>query len=204
MKILLAEDDPLSLRVLLAMLAPLRAETLVATDGQAAWELVEAHDPSLLLLDWAMPGLTGIELCRRIRQRHSARRPYIVLVTGRGATADVVSAFAAGADDFITKPYDSEQMRARIRAAMRIIYRDQHLVRETEFLQAALTHIRDLPELLSICACCKRIRVDDDGAWEPIERYVTEHVGLRFSHGICPACSGTMEPVTSGGGSGRG
>ena len=186
MKLLVAEDDPLSRRMLASAVQSTTVEVLVASDGIEAVRLVEEHAPPVILLDWQMPLLDGLSVCRIIRERASAFRPHIIMVTCRDSTDDVVAAFAAGADDYVTKPYDLAQLRARVWAGIRLALRDEAFVHERSRLKTALAQLHSLPDVVPICASCKRVRAE--GEWYPIDQFVSRHAGVHFSHGLCPEC----------------
>ncbi len=190
MRLLVADDDPIARRLLAAALAGASVEVLTAADGREALGMVETHAPAVILLDWLMPGLDGLAVCRAIRDRYSASRPHIIMVTSRDSTDDVVAAFAGGADDYVTKPYDLDQLRARVWAGMRLAMRDESFVHDRRMLQTALSRLHSLPEVVTICASCKRVR--DGGEWHPVEQFVSDHSGVHFSHGLCPACVRTF------------
>ena len=113
MKVLIAEDDPIASRLMRAVLADCELEVIVAADGDEAVEMIERENPALILLDWSLPGRTGLEVCQHVRQRNQRERPYIVMVTCRDEDDDVVTAFAAGADDYVRKPIHPRQLLAR-------------------------------------------------------------------------------------------
>src|SRR5260221_9986880 len=116
MRILLAEDDLLSLRRLQATLIGWGYDVAAATDGAEALRLLQAKDaPRLMILDWMMPGLDGLEVCREVRAMPLAVPAYILLLTARGGKEDIVEGLDAGADDYLTKPFDLEELRARLR-----------------------------------------------------------------------------------------
>ena len=143
MKVLIAEDDPIASRLMRAVLADCELEVIVAADGDEAVELIERENPALILLDWVLPGRTGLEVCQHVRQRNQKERPYIVMVTCRDADDDVVTAFAAGADDHVRKPIHPRQLLARVQAGMRLVLREHALVQEHAALQTALASLRD-------------------------------------------------------------
>ncbi len=121
MRILVADDSPIFREVLQRMLESWGHDVTVARDGQEAWVLLQAEDaPSLAILDWLMPGLDGIELCRRIG-RNLGRPVYTIILTAKSEPADLLTAMEAGADDYVTKPLNSAQLRLRLRAACRIM-----------------------------------------------------------------------------------
>jgi two-component system cell cycle response regulator len=122
MKILIADDDLSSRTILEAVLKKWGYQPVVTTDGSAAWEILQSEDaPSLLALDWNMPGMTGLEICRRVRERRTSKPPYIILVTARGEKTDIVEGLEAGANDYVSKPYDNDELRARIRVGQRMV-----------------------------------------------------------------------------------
>jgi phosphoserine phosphatase RsbU/P len=174
MRILIADDDRMSTMMLSRTLEEWGFEVVVVHDGSAAWErIIGDEPPSLAIVDWMMPGLDGIELCRRIRATPRNSPLYVILLTARSSRPDLVAGLEAGADDYLTKPFDPDELRARI-----------HVGQRTLELMANITRLN---ALLPICSYCKRIRGDQD-YWEQVESYITEHTGVLFSHGICPSC----------------
>lgn len=128
MKVLVAEDDPISRRVLQAMLGDWGYEVVTATDGNEAWAILERDDaPTIAIVDWVMPGTDGIELCRRIRRRSDERYVYVLMLTSRHETRHVVEAMEAGADDYVSKPFDEKELRVRVGAAQRLVALQQAL-----------------------------------------------------------------------------
>ena len=122
MRVLIAEDDFTSRSILTAILGRWSNEVVSAADGDEAWAAVQKPDaPQIVLLDWMMPGMTGPELCRRVRGRKAAEPLYIILLTSKGDRQDIIEGLEAGADDYITKPYDNEELRARINVGRRIL-----------------------------------------------------------------------------------
>jgi DNA-binding response OmpR family regulator len=188
MKALIADDDRGTVAVLSRSLARWGIETVVAHDGGMAWDLLHA-DPSvsLAIVDWMMPTLVGPDLCRRIREHPVHSRMYVLLLTARDSRADLVAGLDAGADDYLVKPVDAEELRARVQVGLRILSLQTELAGQVEELQEALTKVKQLKGLLPICSYCKRVR-SDEHYWQQLESYVTEHSGAEFSHGICPTC----------------
>lgn len=122
MKILIAEDDLTSRAMLSAVLKKWDCVPVTANDGMQAWDILQQPDaPRLLILDWVMPELDGLSLCRRVREHNTSDPPYVILLTGKGETNDIVEALDAGANDYITKPYDNAELRARIGVGMRML-----------------------------------------------------------------------------------
>jgi phosphoserine phosphatase RsbU/P len=188
MRILIAEDDLVSRKMLEATLARWGYEVIITGDGQAAWEALQKPDaPGIAILDWMMPGLDGVDVCRRVRARTTGDPVYILLLTAKGNKADIVSGLEAGADDYIVKPFDREELRARLQAGIRIVTLQEALALRVRELEEALGRVRTLQGLLPICSYCKRVRNDGD-YWQQVESYVSDHSDARFSHGICPDC----------------
>jgi DNA-binding response OmpR family regulator len=189
MRVLLAEDEPVSRRLLEATLARFGYEVVTVTDGIQAWqELNGANPPSLAVLDWSMPGLDGPEVCRRIRAREGAHGyTYMLLVTARAAKQDVVEGLSAGADDFISKPVDQAELRARLRVGERIVNLEQDLSLKVRDLQVAAEHVKELQGMIPICMHCKRIR-NQEQLWEKVETYIETRSGAKFSHALCAEC----------------
>jgi sigma-B regulation protein RsbU (phosphoserine phosphatase) len=174
MRILIADDDRMSTLMLSRSLEHWGYEVSVVHDGASAWEqIIGDAPPALAIVDWMMPGLDGLELCRRIRGGTLESPVYVILLTSRTSRADLVAGLEAGADDYLTKPFDPDELRARIFVGKRTL--------------ALFANIKRLSGLLPICSYCKRIR-SDQNYWEQVESYITDHSDVHFSHGICPTC----------------
>jgi sigma-B regulation protein RsbU (phosphoserine phosphatase) len=188
MRALVADDDPASAALLRHTLARWGLDVIVAHDGTAALKAVQ-DDPTigLAVLDWSMPGLDGPEVCRRIRADPARAHLHLLLLTAREGRADVISGLDAGADDYLSKPFDPEVLRARIDVGLRVLKLKERLAERVAELEAALSKVKQLRGLLPICSYCKHVRTDGD-YWEQVEQYVSEHSELQFSHGICPTC----------------
>ena len=188
MRILVAEDDRVSRRLLESHLLKWGHEVVVVEDGGQALAALQRDDaPELAILDWMMPGMDGVEICRRIRAGGSSRPLHIILLTARIGREDLVEGLEAGADDYVAKPFDPPELRARVRVGMRIIELQRDLQERVRQLEEALAQVDHLQGLLPICAYCKKIR-DDRNYWHQVESYVTARTAARFSHGICPDC----------------
>lgn len=174
MKILIAEDDPVSVKIIQITLEHYGHEVVVAGTGEEAWEAFDREPVRAILSDWMMPGMSGLDLCRKIRERKATDYTYFILLTAINTSRDNLrEAMDSGVDDFLKKPLDREAVMMRLRVAERII----------EYT----TQIRQLKEMLPICMYCKRIR-DDQDYWQQVESYIHTHTGSNFSHGICPDC----------------
>jgi two-component system, cell cycle response regulator len=140
-RVLIAEDDPVSRRVLETMLMRWGYETVVACDGSQAWARLNVPDPPpLAILDWMMPGMSGLDVCQLVRQTRRSEYVYIILLTARGRMEDIIEGMNAGADDYITKPFDSGELKVRLRAAKRILDLQAELIAAREALREQATH----------------------------------------------------------------
>ena len=141
MKVLIAEDDPIS-RVLLSRLLVKSGYEVVATaNGSEAWEVLRKEGaPRLAVLDWMMPGMDGLAVCQRVRARSGGAYTYILLLTSKDATPDLVEGLESGADDYLTKPLNPEELKARLRAGLRILRLEDQLVAAREEMQVKATH----------------------------------------------------------------
>lgn len=188
MKILIAEDDPVSRRVLVATLNKFGYEVVVAADGAEAWDALQNADaPHLAILDWMMPEIDGAELCRRVRALSTSTPPYLILLTAKSSKEEVVVGLDAGANDYLTKPFDRAELRARVQVGEHVLELQGNLAARVRELEAALSQVKQLQGLLPICSYCKKIR-DEQNYWHRVESYLSEHAEVEFSHGICPAC----------------
>lgn len=188
MRALVADDDRATAALVGHMLRSWGVETSVVHDGGEAWRVVE-QDPSisLAILDWNMPGLAGPEVCRRIRSDATRAHLHVLLLTAREGRSDVVDGLEAGADDYLSKPFDAEVLRARVHVGIRVLKLKERLAERVAELEVALANVKQLRGLLPICSYCKKVR-NDGNYWEQVEQYVSEHSDLQFSHGICPHC----------------
>lgn len=173
MKILIAEDDPVSRRMLETTLTKMGHEVRAAEGGKQAWDIFQAEYYPVAVSDWMMPDLDGLEVCRLTRATPRGHYTYIILLTALGGKTNYLEAIDAGADDFLTKPLDRDLLAARLRVAERILGLHQH--------------IQQLEGLLPICCYCKRIR-DEQGNWQVLEHYIERRSKAEFTHGICPTC----------------
>ena len=138
MRILIADDDPTTLLLLESALKDWGYEVVSVRDGNAAWDILRSVDsPPLALLDWMMPGLSGIELCRKVRHESESPFTYLVLLTGKTRTHDVVQGMESGADDYLSKPFEEQELKVRLRAGKRIV--DLHEALRIHATRDALT-----------------------------------------------------------------
>ena len=141
LRILAAEDNPVFQSMLKTMLKRWGYEVVIARDGREAWNILESEDsPRLVLLDWMMPGMDGVEICRRVRAASREPYVYIVLLTARTDSQDLVEGMEAGADDYLTKPFHAHELRVRLRAGRRILELQEQLLQAREALREQATH----------------------------------------------------------------
>ena len=157
MKILIADDDPTTRIALRATLVKLGDEVAVACDGEQAWSVLQRSDaPQLAILDWMMPGITGPDICRKVRAHRDTPYIYLILLTGLNQVNDLVLGMEAGADDFISKPYEMEVLRARLRAGRRILDLQHQLLEAHSAMESLATH-DSLTGLLNRAAILERL-----------------------------------------------
>ena len=188
MKVLLAEDESIPRRVLTAALAGWGYEVQAVADGLEAWQGLQGPDAArLAILDWQMPGLDGAEVCRRLRGQAAVEPTYVILLTARSGKDDVVAGLDAGANDYVTKPFDRAELHARLRVGCQVVALQRSLAARVRELEVALAQVKQLQGLLPICSYCKKVR-DDKNYWQQVESYISQHTEVKFSHGICPDC----------------
>jgi DNA-binding response OmpR family regulator len=182
MKVLLAEDSRVQQRMLQRTLLDWGYEVVLAANGHEAWQQLQGPDaPPLAILDWMMPGLDGLEVCRMVRDKFRETPPYLILLTARGAMQNIVEGLQSGANDFIVKPPDREELKARVAVGRRVVELQQRLAQRVRELESALDQVNQLHDLLPMCSYCKKIR-DDKNYWEQVDRYLLKHSEVRFSH----------------------
>jgi sigma-B regulation protein RsbU (phosphoserine phosphatase) len=178
MKILLAEDDPVAAKILQRALESFGHDVLAVSNGDEAWQKFDRDPVRLIVSDWIMPGMDGLDFCRKVRERPRTPYTYFILLTSQETgPGNYDLATNAGVDDFLSKPLDRPTIRMRLRVAERILL--------------YTTEIRQLKDLIPICAYCRKIR-NDDNYWQRVETYINEQTGSNFTHGICPECSKTL------------
>jgi CheY-like chemotaxis protein len=188
-----AEDDRLYRRLLEAALTTRGYSVQTYVDGVDAWQrLSTTTEPAVAILDWMMPRMDGLEICRRVRQAGMKLPPYIILLTARSRKEDIVAGLQAGADDYLCKPFDPEELGARLVVGTRFLSLQRDLIDHVGELEDALTRVKQLQGLLPICSYCKKIR-DDRNYWSQVESYIADRTEARFTHGICPDCRTKLE-----------
>ena len=164
--VLAVDDNPQNLQFLGKVLSDSGYEVGLAQNGRDALNFVQKSEPDLILLDIMMPDMDGYEVCERLKKDFSARHIPVIFLTAKNDSKDIVKGFDVGGVDFVTKPFHSVELIARIKT---------HL------------EIRTLRGLLPMCSKCKKIR-NDEGFWKQVDSYIEQHSQITFSHGICPDC----------------
>jgi CheY-like chemotaxis protein len=186
-KILVADDDATSRTILAKALRSVGHEPVLASDGEEAWKAFRSDDVECVVTDWMMPGLSGPDFCRRVRAHETRSWAYLLLLTAKDANADLVEGLLAGADEFMSKPFDLDVLRARLHVAQRVLGLERSLRSRVTELEEALAEVKTLRGLLPICMYCKKVR-DEREAWQAVEEYVSKRSAAQFSHGVCPGC----------------
>jgi DNA-binding response OmpR family regulator len=188
MKVLIADDDRVSRRMLEVLVGRWGYDVIAADDGTTALAVLEQTSaPEIALLDWVMPGIDGLEVCRRLRAEPRPEPTHLIVLSANTSQDDMLAGFDAGADDYLAKPVELPELQARLRVAARVVSLQRALAERVRQLGDALGHVRQLHGLLPICAYCKKIR-NDQNYWQQVESYLSNCTDLRFSHGICPDC----------------
>jgi sigma-B regulation protein RsbU (phosphoserine phosphatase) len=188
MQALVADDDRVTREILSRNLRTWGFEVVTAADGNEAWSFLQsASGPALAVLDWMMPGVDGPTLCKRVRAEMPSINMYLMLLTALESRRDIVTGLDAGADDYVVKPFDPDEFRARVNVGVRVLTLQERLSDRVAELQEALSNVKQLHGLLPICSYCKRIRGDDQ-YWQQVEKYIADRSEAQFSHGICPTC----------------
>jgi CheY-like chemotaxis protein len=164
--ILAVDDNPQNLQFLGKLLSDNGYEVAVAQSGQQALNFIRKSEPDLILLDIMMPDMDGYAVCQTIKADFSTRHIPVIFLTAKVDPSDVVKGFETGGVDYVTKPFNSLELLARVRTHV---------------------EVKVLRGLLPICSRCKKIR-DDQGFWDRVESYLEAHSQVTFTHSICPGC----------------
>ena len=191
--ILVVDDNPDNLRLLSGILSKHRYKVRLAPNGERALATIRKAAPGLILLDIMMPVVDGFEVCRQLKQDKETAGIPIIFISALNETIEKVKAFSLGGVDFITKPFKSEEVLARVNTHLTLRYLQLELEEKNAELQKAMDEIKTLRGFIPICASCKRIR-NDEGYWEQIESYISSHSEAKFSHGCCDECARKLYP----------
>ena len=178
--ILIVDDQLANLKVLLSFLQEHDYRVYMVDSGQRALDILPRIQPDLILLDVMMPKMSGFEVCRRIKANRELAAFPVIFMTALDSVEDKMAGFSAGAVDYITKPFQKVEVLARIHTHITLRKREREL-------EEALKEIKKMTGILPICSYCKQIR-NDEGYWQQVEEYISEHSEALFSHGVCPTC----------------
>lgn len=206
--ILIVDDMPVNIKVLGRIVSKCGYDYITASNGMATIEQAESLSPDAILLDIMMPKPDGYEVCRRLKSNGHTKDIPVIFITGKTQPRDIVKGFRMGAVDYITKPFNSAELAARLHTHVELkrsrdkiermldhlmVEMSERMKMEVERegliieLQEAIAKIKTLDGLIPICAWCKKVR-DDKGYWKRVEVYVKERSNADFTHGICPDC----------------
>jgi PleD family two-component response regulator len=191
--VLIVDDMPANLRLLSGMLVEQGYRVRLAPNGKLALMGAQAVPPDLILLDIKMPGLSGYEVCEELKADPRTRDIPIIFISALDATRDKVDAFRAGGVDYVTKPFQVDEVLARVETQLKLHKLQKQLTERVRELEEALAQIKTLRGLLPICAKCKKVR-DDQGYWQDVDLYIRNHTDVDISHGICPDCFRELYP----------
>ncbi|MEJ2158778.1 MAG: response regulator [Desulfobacteraceae bacterium] len=171
--ILVVDDNPENLKLLHELLAEQNFNVRIASNGSRALSTISMEAPDLILLDIMMPEMDGFEVCRQLKENDETAKIPIIFISARYETIDKVKAFSIGGVDYITKPFEAEEVLARVKTHLTLRFLQLQLETEKYELQKALDEIKTLRGIIPICANCKKIR-DDKGYWSQVETYISE------------------------------
>ena len=185
--ILIADDTPEHLTVLRQMLAEQNYMVRPALNGEIAIKAANESPPDLILLDIRMPGMDGYEVCQQLKSEEKTRKIPVIFISALNELDDKVKAFSLGGVDYITKPFQTEEVLVRIKTHLTLRNLQKSLEDKNAQLQNALDEIKTLQGIIPICANCKKVR-DDENYWNEVEGYLKK-LDIMLSHSVCPDCS---------------
>ena len=183
-RVLIADDEPVNRQILINILSQGPYVLDVTTSGEEALAHLGAQRPDIALLDIMMPRISGYEVCRAIREDYPRFELPVLFLTAKSQPADLVAGYRAGANDYLVKPINKDELLTRVETHLELLRVHRHLERLVEQRTAQLKVLRGL---LPLCSMCKKIR-DDEGYWREVVDYINVHTEAEFSHGICPSC----------------
>lgn len=191
--ILVVDDTPANLMLLFEILSKHGYRIHVASNGKRALESAWTDPPDLILLDIMMPDMNGFEVAQALKSNEQTRDIPIIFISALGDVENKVKAFHAGGVDYVNKPFQPEEVLARVDTHLKLRALQKQLAQRVHELEQALSQIKELHGLLPICASCKKIR-DDQGYWQEVDVYIRNHSEADFSHTICPECFKKLYP----------
>lgn len=189
LNILVVDDDRITLKFVRACLSKTDEFYNITTsvDVIEALDIIRRTPPDILITDWMMPNMSGPELCRQVRATPGEAYIYLILLTAKSNQDDILTGLSSGADDYIVKPFDQQELRSRVMAGARIMRANKALRCMNEELKKAFSHIRTLHGLLPICVDCKKVRQDAE-YWEEVQKFISKINLLEISDSLCPEC----------------
>lgn len=189
MNILIAEDEFTTRMMVQVCLEKwgYRVESVI--NGTEAWDKLQQPDaPHIAILDWEMPELSGVDVCRRVKEMDLETPIYVILLTARDSNTDILMGFDAGADDYMTKPFNDNELRARVRVAERLVRTQASLAESVAELKEALNQLEMLESGVEVCGKCRSFFSPYDGEWHSLNDVVNNGADPRFIVNTCPAC----------------
>ena len=198
-RILLVEDDPFFLRVLEKRVANEGYQVMTAADGREGMKAIVTFEPDIVISDWMMPEVDGLELCQSVKTGLNDAAPYFILLTAKGEVSDKLLGLQTGADDYLTKPCDHGELMARIRAGARVVSLTQalrHAIAELKVANTALeltqaAGMRALDDL-QVCDGCHRVG-NARGDWQNLGDFLSSVAPVSPMRGVCPDCAARDE-----------
>lgn len=191
--ILIVDDQPVNIQALSGLFMN-DYNIKIATSGTKALDIImTCKPPDIILLDIQMPEMDGMEALSRIRHMPTEMPPYILILTVMGEEEQIIAGLKAGANDYLTRPFKTGELIARVEVGRRMVEMQDTLVNRLEELRKAISEIKTLRGMLPMCSRCKKIR-DDKGYWNQMEVYIRNHTDAEFSHGLCPDCIKVLYP----------
>jgi sigma-B regulation protein RsbU (phosphoserine phosphatase) len=176
-------------------------QVAIAGDGREGMKSIVTFEPDLVISDWMMPEVDGLELCQSVKTGLKEAAPYFILLTAKGEISNKLLGLETGADDYLVKPCDPGELMARVRSGLRIVLLNQELrmaLGQLQMTNAELVSARDaakrLAELLTLCSVCHKVR-DAENAWHHLDEYLAARGRMEFSHGLCPECKAERYPA---------
>ena len=193
-RMLVVEDDPFFQRVLQKRIAAEGYQVTAASDGREGMKAIVTYEPDLVISDWMMPQVDGLELCQSVKTGLREAAPYFILLTAKGEINDRLLGLETGADDYLVKPCDQGELMARVRAGLRIVVLTQELrhslsdLRQAQAdLEAGQAELNRLTDQLPICSVCKRVKLGS-GQWRDLEQYLRTRLKSDYDRAVCPQC----------------
>jgi DNA-binding response OmpR family regulator len=199
-KVLIVEDDPFFQRVLQKRIAGEGYQVMTAADGREGMKAIVTFEPDLVISDWMMPEVDGLELCQSVKTGLREAAPYFILLTAKGEISDKLLGLQTGADDYLIKPCDQGELMARVKAGVRIVSLTQELRRTVADLQVANAELGltraaggEPTAGIVVCAGCRRVRAGN-GDWRELDQWLAGRSDNDTDAGLCPDCTGARGP----------